>query len=127
MTKHMSEVVINTLKKFINISSLLALNSYLPSVYPQFIDIGVPKGVSGECPDTKVLDKMTLKGGVDAGAYKDHGKVKDMDVCRRICCEMTECHLAFMLGTNCFSVKCASVDSCRAQKAKPSAYYPKVS
>ena len=69
---------------------------------------------------------MTLKGGVDAGAYKDHGKVKDMDICRRICCEMTECHLAFMLGSNCFSVKCASVDACRAQKAKPSAYYPKV-
>ncbi|XP_065651395.1 uncharacterized protein LOC100209524 isoform X4 [Hydra vulgaris] len=84
-------------------------------------------GVAGDCPVTKVLDHMTLKGGVDAGAYKDHGKVKDMDICRRICCEMTECHLAFMLGSNCFSVKCASVDACRAQKAKPSAYYPKIS
>lgn len=84
-------------------------------------------GVSAECPKTKTLEKMTLKGGVDAGAYKDHGKVKDMEVCRRICCEMTECHLAFMLGTNCFSVKCANVDACRAQKAKPSAYYPKIS
>jgi len=91
---------------------------------------GIPKpnaGISGECPVTKVFEKMTLKGGVDAGAYKDHGKVKSMDVCRRICCEMTECHLAFMLGSNCFSVKCASVDACRAQKAKPSAYFPKIS
>ena len=79
------------------------------------------------CPNTSILDKMTLKGGVDAGVYKDHGTVKSMDLCRRICCEMTECHLAFMLGTNCFSVKCASVDSCRALKAKPSSYYPKVS
>ena len=50
-----------------------------------------------------------------------------MDKCRRICCEMTQCHLAFMLGKNCFSVKCHDVDSCRAQTAKPSTFYPKVS
>ena len=79
-----------------------------------------------ECPKTKVIDKVTLKGGVDAGDFHDNGEVDDMDKCRRICCEMTQCHLAFMLGKNCFSVKCHDVDSCRAQKAKPSSFYPRV-
>lgn len=97
--------------------------------YVFFIHIDIPRpdgGTNAACPNTRVFENMTLKGGVDAGAYKDHGKVKDMTLCRRICCEMTECHLAFLLGTNCFSVKCADVDSCRAQRAKPSAYSPKV-
>ena len=67
-----------------------------------------------------------VAGGVDAGAYKDHGKIETMELCRRICCEMPTCHLAFMLGKTCFSVKCANVDSCRAQPAKPSTYSPKV-
>jgi len=80
----------------------------------------------GVCPITRVFDNMTLKGGVEAGVYKDHGKIKDMELCRRICCEMTTCHLAFMLGETCFSVKCATVDACRAQPAKPSTYSPKV-
>eukprot|EP00794_Sanderia_malayensis_P012056 gene12056-13299_t len=80
-----------------------------------------------KCPATKILDKVTLKGGVDAGDFHDNGKVDDMDKCRRICCEMTQCHLAFMLGSNCFSVKCHDVDSCKAQTAKPSSFYPRIS
>lgn len=84
-------------------------------------------GISPQvCPRTKLFESMTLKGGIEAGAYKDHGKVPGFEQCRRICCEMTECHLAFLLGENCFSVKCASVDACRLQKAKPSAYSPKI-
>jgi len=97
------------------------------STAPTVIEKMAASNKTAVCPNTSILDKMTLKGGVDAGVYKDHGTVKSMDLCRRICCEMTECHLAFMLGTNCFSVKCASVDSCRALKAKPSSYYPKIS
>ena len=79
-----------------------------------------------ECPKTKVINNVTLKGGVDAGEFHDNGQVDDMDKCRRICCEMTQCHLAFMLGKNCFSVKCHDVDACRAQSAKPSNFLPKV-
>ncbi|XP_065063476.1 uncharacterized protein LOC135690004 isoform X1 [Rhopilema esculentum] len=80
-----------------------------------------------ECPKTKVINNVTLKGGVDAGEFHDNGQVDDMDKCRRICCEMTQCHLAFMLGKNCFSVKCHDVDACRAQSAKPSNFLPKIS
>lgn len=50
-----------------------------------------------------------------------------MDKCRRICCEMPHCHLAFMLSSNCFSVACKSADACKTQGANPSRYNPKIS
>ena len=50
-----------------------------------------------------------------------------MEKCRRICCEMPHCHLAFMLSSNCFSVACKSADACKTQSANPSRYNPKIS
>lgn len=79
------------------------------------------------CPAGKVLDSVTLVGGINSGYFRDHGKVKDMQKCRRICCEMPHCHLAFMLSSNCFSVACKSADACKTQSANPSRYSPKIS
>lgn len=79
------------------------------------------------CPAGKVLEAVTLVGGIQAGYFRDHGKVKDMQKCRRICCEMPQCNLAFMLSSNCFSVACKSEGACKTQPANPSRYNPKIS
>lgn len=79
------------------------------------------------CPAGKVLESVTLVGGITSGYFRDHGKVKDMQKCRRICCEMPHCHLAFMLSSNCFSVACKSAGACKTQPANPSRYSPKIS
>lgn len=79
------------------------------------------------CPAGKVLDRVTLVGGIQSGYFRDHGKVKDMQICRRICCEMPHCNLAFMLSSNCFSVACKSKDGCKTQPANPSRYNPMIS
>ena len=79
------------------------------------------------CPAGKVLEAVTLVGGIQAGYFRDHGKVKDMQNCRRICCEMPHCNLAFMLSSNCFSVACKSEGACKTQPANPSRYNPKIS
>lgn len=79
------------------------------------------------CPAGKVLESVTLIGGITSGYFRDHGKVKDMQKCRRICCEMPHCHLAFMLSSNCFSVACKSASACKTQPANPSRYNPKIS
>lgn len=79
------------------------------------------------CPANKVLDSVTLVGGIKSGYFRDHGKVKDIQKCRRICCEMPHCNLAFMLSSNCFSVACKSADACKTQPANPSRYNPKIS
>lgn len=79
------------------------------------------------CPAGKVQESVTLVGGITSGYFRDHGKVKDMQKCRRICCEMPHCHLAFMLSSNCFSVACKSAGACKTQPANPSRYSPKIS
>lgn len=79
------------------------------------------------CPAGKVEESVTLVGGITSGYFRDHGKVKDMQKCRRICCEMPHCHLAFMLSSNCFSVACKSASACKTQPANPSRYSPKIS
>lgn len=79
------------------------------------------------CPAGKVLESVTLVGGIQSGYFRDHGKVKDMQKCRRICCEMPHCNLAFMLSSNCFSVACKSAGACKTQPANPSRYNPKIS
>ena len=79
------------------------------------------------CPAGNVQESVTLVGGITSGYFRDHGKVKDMQKCRRICCEMPHCHLAFMLSSNCFSVACKSASACKTQPANPSRYSPKIS
>ena len=65
------------------------------------------------CPRGHVVDKVTLAGGINAGKYRDHGKVQNITQCRRICCEMPKCNVAFMIAENCFSVEWKTEDGCR--------------
>ena len=79
------------------------------------------------CPKGETIDKVTLAGGIHAGSFRDHGKLKEMNLCRRICCEMPKCNLAFMLGGSCFSVECKNAEACKTQPANPSQLSPQVS
>lgn len=80
-----------------------------------------------QCPVGKTIEKVTLVGGIQAGNFRDHGKVKDMTQCRRICCEIPKCNLAFILAGNCFSVECKNVELCKTQPSKPSKFAPQIS
>ena len=92
---------------------------------------GIPKTGVGKamdtCPEGEVHDRVTLVGGIHAGNFRDHGKMKDIQKCRRVCCEMLKCNVAFMLGENCFSVECKNAALCKTQPAKPSRFYPRIS
>ncbi|XP_028404371.1 uncharacterized protein LOC114527010 [Dendronephthya gigantea] len=79
------------------------------------------------CPKGHVVNKVTLSGGLNAGRYRDHGKVKDIQQCRRICCEIPKCNVAFMISENCFSVECKTEPGCRTQAAVSSQYHPRIS
>lgn len=79
------------------------------------------------CPKGHVVNKVTLVGGLNAGRYRDHGKVKDIQQCRRICCEIPKCNIAFMISENCFSVECKTEPGCRTQPAVSSQYHPRIS
>ena len=72
------------------------------------------------------LTKVTLKGGLKSGDFTDVGKVGKLTDCYDICCRSEKCDLAFMLGQNCFSVKCYNKDLCRTIPAQPSIFNPQI-
>ena len=78
------------------------------------------------CNPMKVLTKVTLKGGLKAGDFTDIGKVGTMGECYSSCCKQPTCNLAFMLGQNCFSVKCYNKALCGTMKAQPSIFNPQI-
>ena len=78
------------------------------------------------CPVMKPLDKVTLKGGLQAGDFTDVGKVNDLGQCYNICCQQAGCDLAFMLAQNCFSVQCKDKKLCTTVPAQPSIFNPQI-
>lgn len=78
------------------------------------------------CPAVKPLTKVTLKGGLKAGDFTDTGKVGSIKECYETCCQQSTCNLAFMLGQNCFSVKCYNKDLCSTIPAQPSIFNPQI-
>ena len=83
--------------------------------------------MAGQCRPGKVFKEVTLKGGINAGTYKDVGSVQSMEECSSKCCEFAACDLAFMLSSRCYLVGCSEGKNCQTQKAKPSPYHPSVS
>ena len=79
-----------------------------------------------KCPEMKSLTKVTLKGGLKAGDFTDTGKVGSIKECYETCCQQSTCNLAFMLGQNCFSVKCYNKDLCSTIPAQPSIFNPQI-
>lgn len=86
----------------------------------------VNPSMAGQCQPGKVFKEVTLKGGINAGTYKDVGSVKSMEECSSKCCEFAACDLAFMLSSRCYLVGCSEGKNCQIQKAKPSPYHPSV-
>lgn len=86
----------------------------------------VNPNMAGQCRAGKLFKEVTLKGGINAGTYKDVGAVQSMDECSSKCCEFAACDLAFMLSNRCYLVGCSEGKNCQIQKAKPSPYHPSV-
>ena len=74
----------------------------------------------------QALDKVTLKGGLQAGDFTDVGKVNNLEQCYNICCQQENCDLAFMLAQNCFSVQCKDKNLCSTVPAQPSIFNPQI-
>eukprot|EP00794_Sanderia_malayensis_P011221 gene11221-12400_t len=81
----------------------------------------------GTCTDSPITYNVTLKGGIHAGNFTNHGEGLTPRECVGKCCDQKSCDLAFMFADLCYSVKCRSDDDCQAVVAKPSNLSPKVS
>jgi len=80
------------------------------------------------CKPGQVQYNVTLKGGRKSGDFVEQKGVATMTQCAEKCCSDPDkkCNLAFMLGTACYSVKCAQPALCRTVKAPPTKFYPNV-
>ena len=85
---------------------------------------GLNPSMAGQCRPGKIFKEVTLKGGVNAGTYKDVGEVASIDDCSKRCCEYSACDLAFLLQKRCYLVGCSDGKNCKFQKARPSPYHP---
>lgn len=72
------------------------------------------------------INKVTLKGGLQAGDFTDIGRVGTLQDCYNTCCQQEKCDLAFMLGQNCFTVVCKDKKLCVTTPAQPSIFNPQI-
>ena len=83
--------------------------------------------MAGQCRPSAIYKEVTLKGGINAGTYKDVGGVSTMEECNTKCCEFPACDLAFMLAGSCYLVGCNDQKQCAMQPAKESKFHPMIS
>ena len=72
------------------------------------------------------LSNVTLKSAINAGKFEDKGKVDSINDCIKICGENSQCDVAFMLSSQCFTVHCASTESCETKPAYSNFYKPQL-
>ena len=99
---------------------------FFPSLFFLTVFLADSLDTKFSCPEIKTLSKVTLKGGLKAGDFTDTGKVGSIKECYATCCQQSSCNLAFMLGQNCFSVKCYNKDLCSTIPAQPSIFNPQI-
>ena len=73
---------------------------------------------SDSCETSPVRQNVTLHGGIKAGYFHKLAQYVAMELCVQLCCQEKGCDVAFMIGKNCYGVKCFSEDLCRVVPAK---------
>lgn len=72
------------------------------------------------------ISNVTLTSAINAGTFVDKGKMNSIDECIKKCGESSDCNVAFMLSSQCFSVHCFSEDTCKTKPAFSSFYNPQL-
>lgn len=60
----------------------------------------------------------TPYGNQSAGTYKKINHADSLQDCVEACCEDTDCNMAFLFNTDCFSLQCHNYKLCRPLKRK---------
>ena len=108
--------------------------SFLQSseIYPSstqllFSKLYTPKVESRRsCWNSELKHNVTLRGGLNAGRFKDNGKVESVEQCVDFCCRNDHCDLALMLFENCFTVTCHNKYLCDSVPAKTGKYKSRI-
>ena len=116
--------------------SLLKLNS--PSSSSQWPESVGDESIQGKqletvefsndetCQSTAVFYNATMRGGINAGVFKDQGSVQSMRKCIEQCCRWQFCSVAFMLLTRCYIIACYNDHLCDPVSARNVTFTPRV-
>ncbi|XP_028404361.1 uncharacterized protein LOC114527001 isoform X2 [Dendronephthya gigantea] len=74
--------------------------------------------LSDSCETSPVRRNVTLRGGIKAGYFHKLAQYVAMELCIQLCCQEKGCDVAFMIGKNCYGVKCFSEELCHVVPAK---------
>ena len=96
-------------------TQLLFSKSYTPKVESRH-----------SCWNSEQKLNVTLRGGLNAGRFKDNGKVENVEECVDFCCRNDHCDLALMLLENCFTVACHNKYLCDSVPAKTGKYKSRI-
>jgi hypothetical protein len=72
---------------------------------------------SDSCETSPVRRNVTLRGGIKAGYFHKLAQYVAMELCVQLCCQEKGCDVAFMIGKNCYGVKCFSEELCHVVPA----------
>lgn len=112
---------IRTVKNIANVSDTVLRASVSTSTLRIASNVvGVPQLVSNDHAynETHHVERseeftfVTFRSGMEAGVFTDRGKVKNMESCVESCYSHPSCHVAFMVGHNCYSIHCYSQKTC---------------
>ena len=78
------------------------------------------------CQSTDVYYNATMRGGINAGVFKDQGPVQNMRKCIEQCCRWQFCSVAFMLLTRCYIIACYNDHLCDPVPARNVTFTPRV-
>lgn len=78
------------------------------------------------CQSTTVFYNATMRGGINAGVFKDQGTVQNMRKCIEQCCRWQFCSVAFMLLTRCYIIACYNDHLCDPVPARNVTFTPRV-
>ncbi|XP_065658327.1 uncharacterized protein LOC100215004 isoform X1 [Hydra vulgaris] len=71
-----------------------------------------------ECSlDGEIRNGTVLEKGMLAGNLKTQHGVNNMTNCIDRCCKEKKCHVALMLGKNCYSMECMDANACKSKTA----------
>ena len=79
------------------------------------------------CNLTGPLYDVTLKGGFHAGTFTNRGTIQHIEECVYLCCQSSNCDLAFVIRNVCFNVQCNNAVGCSTTAAHHAEkYHPKI-
>ena len=75
------------------------------------------------CQSKAVFYNATMRGGINAGVFKDQGPVQNMRKCIEQCCRWQFCSVAFMLLTRCYIIACYNDPPMRSSSSQKCDFY----